>query len=457
MESTLKRHALKERETNSAKIDELNVQFQIDGKRYRQKDGVAMGSPLGPLLADIFMAMLERTTLRGIIDNSALYKRYMDDIICVVDETMDLNCLFAEANKAHPNLNFTLEAEKDRQISFLDVALNRRTDGSLQRGIHRKRTWNGQYTHFFSYVPLRQKRNLVHSLTHRAMRICADDMIGTEMDFLRRISAENAYPVKFVDKHMKMTEPKVRLLPAEKKLVYMTLDYKGEALAELVTRRIRNVNEKTYNAAQLRITFGSNAVIDVQLKDTLPKCQVTSFAQPGAFLTKGEVKSISSAILAPLVDTGHRISPKVAFQPIYRLPSCQSRGVKFRTLATAEAIGMRLRNPQLCAHRKFVQALWLPWLPITHLTTPEDVRLLNRLALQPVWEPIRPKKTGDKGIRCMWKLRGLSSFDLLRFNSRFVERYSRFCKHLTQLNQIEASSLIYGTVQCRQFPHESYN
>ncbi|KAA3677925.1 uncharacterized protein DEA37_0007683 [Paragonimus westermani] len=217
-----------------------NVQFQIDGKRYRQKDGVAMGSPLGPLLADIFMAMLERTTLRGIIDNSALYKRYMDDIICVVDETMDLNCLFAEANKAHPNLNFTLEAEKDRQISFLDVALNRRTDGSLQRGIHRKGTWNGQYTHFFSYVPLRQKRNLVRSLTHRAMRICTDDMIETEMVFLRRILAENAYPVQFVDKYMELTEPKNKLLSAEKNSVCMTLAYKGEALADLVTRRISN-------------------------------------------------------------------------------------------------------------------------------------------------------------------------------------------------------------------------
>ncbi|KAA3676016.1 uncharacterized protein DEA37_0010896 [Paragonimus westermani] len=115
-----------------------NVQFQIDGKRYRQKDGFAMGSPLGPLLADIFMAMLERTTLRGIIDNSALYKRYMDDSICVADETEDLNCLFAETNKSHPNINFTLEAEKDGKISFLDVALNRRADGSF-RGVFTER------------------------------------------------------------------------------------------------------------------------------------------------------------------------------------------------------------------------------------------------------------------------------------------------------------------------------
>ncbi|MBM6549359.1 hypothetical protein [Streptococcus dysgalactiae] len=37
----------------------LNVQFLFNGVHYRQKDGVAMGSPLGPLLADVFMAKMQ--------------------------------------------------------------------------------------------------------------------------------------------------------------------------------------------------------------------------------------------------------------------------------------------------------------------------------------------------------------------------------------------------------------
>ena len=57
-----------------------NVQFKFNGEIYRQKDGVAMGSPLGPLFADIFMASLENTRLRPYIDNFHFYKRYVDDI-----------------------------------------------------------------------------------------------------------------------------------------------------------------------------------------------------------------------------------------------------------------------------------------------------------------------------------------------------------------------------------------
>ena len=36
-----------------------NQLFQFDGALYEQTDGVAMGSPLGPLLANVFMCSIE--------------------------------------------------------------------------------------------------------------------------------------------------------------------------------------------------------------------------------------------------------------------------------------------------------------------------------------------------------------------------------------------------------------
>ena len=40
-----------------------NVHFSYGNKLYSQKDGVAMGSPLGPLITGIFMVDLERNVM----------------------------------------------------------------------------------------------------------------------------------------------------------------------------------------------------------------------------------------------------------------------------------------------------------------------------------------------------------------------------------------------------------
>ena len=53
-----------------------NVQFTFNGQIFRQVDGVAMGSPLGPILADIFLSSLENK-LDGVIQDTYLYVRYM--------------------------------------------------------------------------------------------------------------------------------------------------------------------------------------------------------------------------------------------------------------------------------------------------------------------------------------------------------------------------------------------
>ena len=56
--------------------------FLFDRELYRQVDGVAMGSPLGPTLANIFLCHYEDIWLPNysLECKSSYYKGYVDDI-----------------------------------------------------------------------------------------------------------------------------------------------------------------------------------------------------------------------------------------------------------------------------------------------------------------------------------------------------------------------------------------
>ena len=58
--------------------------FTFDGKTYFQTNGVAMGSPLGPVLSGIFMVELESNLIDTLSEHLACWKQYVDDTICFI-------------------------------------------------------------------------------------------------------------------------------------------------------------------------------------------------------------------------------------------------------------------------------------------------------------------------------------------------------------------------------------
>ena len=79
--------------------------FIFNSKFYNQIDGVAMGSPLIPVLANIFMGFHESKWLNEYnLDKLKFYLRYFDDILAAFDnEQYSLN--FANfLNNRYPNI-----------------------------------------------------------------------------------------------------------------------------------------------------------------------------------------------------------------------------------------------------------------------------------------------------------------------------------------------------------------
>ena len=91
-----------------------------------------MGSPLGPLLADIFMAHAEKQ-LETQIEELRLYRRFVDDILLVSVCQSKVNTLLNDFNNVHKNIRLTAEQEKNNEISLLDILITRRNDGSIKR------------------------------------------------------------------------------------------------------------------------------------------------------------------------------------------------------------------------------------------------------------------------------------------------------------------------------------
>ena len=70
--------------------------FTFDGTYFDQIDGVAMGSPLGPVLANIFMGHHEKIWIQKYTGNTPIfYRRYVDDIFCLFQNENDAMSFFS--------------------------------------------------------------------------------------------------------------------------------------------------------------------------------------------------------------------------------------------------------------------------------------------------------------------------------------------------------------------------
>ena len=76
-------------------------------------------------------------------------------------------------NKRHKNIKFSFETEKDNFFSFLDVKICREKD-KFTTSVFRKDTFSDVYTNISSFVALKHKFGLVHTLLQRSFTIVSD-------------------------------------------------------------------------------------------------------------------------------------------------------------------------------------------------------------------------------------------------------------------------------------------
>jgi hypothetical protein len=112
--------------------------FTFNGQFYGQADGLAMGSPPSPVIANFYMEEYEKAAL----DLAPLKPRcwfcYVDDTFVIWQHGPDkLKDFLHHLNSIHQSIQFTMETESEGYLPFLDLDIYRRPDGSLGHKVYR--------------------------------------------------------------------------------------------------------------------------------------------------------------------------------------------------------------------------------------------------------------------------------------------------------------------------------
>ena len=252
--------------------------FLFNDEVFDQIDGVAMGSPLGPVLANIFMGYHEKTWIDNYKGNKPdIYTRYVDDIFCVSQNEEDALLFFDYLNKQHINISFTCEKEANGSLCFLDVLIRNTNSAKFETSIFRKKTFTGLLTNYLSFLPFVYKLSLIKTLVNRIYHICNNwKMFHQNIKELKIIFNKNMFPPKLTDKVIKnYLEKNVSNGQDDKEEsvenTYFKLPYVGE-YSTYVARKTKYLSKKFCKSTEINLSFAMAKTGDLfSVKSSIPK------------------------------------------------------------------------------------------------------------------------------------------------------------------------------------------
>ena len=168
--------------------------FRMRSDIYRQLEGLAMGSPLSPVLANIYMEYFKEMTSGSTSLKPSMWLRYIEDTFILWPHQEDVQILLDHMNSIRPSIQFTMEKEQDNKLPFLNVLVTC-TEQGFRSSVYHKPTFTGQYLNFNSHHPYTIKKGIIRCLQHWAKTISSDtDAYKEEMISLRHNLHCNNYP-----------------------------------------------------------------------------------------------------------------------------------------------------------------------------------------------------------------------------------------------------------------------
>jgi predicted GIY-YIG superfamily endonuclease len=165
--------------------------------------GLAMGSPVTGIVANLHMEMLEEDLQRDLPIWPRLWRRSTDDIFVLWDKSHQEFEKFIEAVTFRTTpLTYTWEKEDNNVINYLDLQITKE-ENYFKFNVYRKPTATGSYLNFTSNHPIETKLGVIDTLLARANRLTtAPDDLQMEIAKVIYDLRMSGYPSPVLEKRL---------------------------------------------------------------------------------------------------------------------------------------------------------------------------------------------------------------------------------------------------------------
>ena len=258
--------------------------FIFNGEVYQQIDGLSMGSPLAPLLANWFVSNLETDLLQK-QDEPIMYCRYVDDIFSIFSNDKQANEFKQRLNNVHKDLIFTMETSTSNQLPFLDIKIGIK-ENRFTTSIYTKPSNTNVVLNFDSCTPQSWKKNLIKYLFIRNERLVSKEFQRNELIKIKELLSKNGYPIKFIENEIeKLQKSEVN---SEEQLNTQNIQYLTIPYIKKISDKFSKNMRKTFDqiGIKIQVAFSTTKVGNYfSLKDNISKyfssCLVYKFSCPG--------------------------------------------------------------------------------------------------------------------------------------------------------------------------------
>ena len=251
-----------------AKFTTENNYFQFQDKFYQLNRGLAMGSPLSPLMSEIFMSKFDQLICENEKWTKSIffYRRYVDDIFLIWRGTdRELSKFVNQINKLEKNLRFKVERGGDR-LDFMDLTLII-TDNKIKIKVYRKKTYTDSIIPYNSHHSWGHKMAGFHCMIYRLLNLPLEKKeYNEELNTIITIAINNGYKkediMRILRKQRSRQEAKVLFnnnIPKNNKWIAIPF---CQGISEQ-TKKIIRKEHKTTN-----VTYHNNQNLGRQLINT---------------------------------------------------------------------------------------------------------------------------------------------------------------------------------------------